>query len=204
MSDTSDKREMFERLYHPEEAELFIEVDDDFINNSFNLFGIRKKVGNFNDAYEYIKRRDHGLDQMFVEDARRVYGLLHARFLLTRQGLEKMKLKYDDNKSLPQCPRVYCKGCKCLPYGIYEEFGREKVKFFCPSCCDIYNPEKQAHMKIDGSYFGPSWVHIFLQKYANVLTYNENQRVYVPKIFGFRIFHDVDSYDSYEESTNDQ
>jgi casein kinase II subunit beta len=42
--------------------------------------------------------------------------------------------------------------------------------------------------KLDGSAFGPSWIHQFLQKYPQVISPGPN-KAYVPKIFGFRIAH---------------
>jgi casein kinase II subunit beta len=88
-----------------------------------------------------------------------------------------------------QCPRVYCRNVACLPYGISEVLGQHSVKFFCPGCNDVYNATKPEFANIDGAYFGPNWVHVFLQKNKAIVVPKEPARAYVPKIFGFRIYH---------------
>ena len=57
---------------------------------------------------------------------------------------------------------------------------------FCICCGDVYNIAE--HRVIDGACFGPNWVHMFMCKYKAAIP-REAKRVYVPKIFGFRIYH---------------
>jgi casein kinase II subunit beta len=89
----------------------------------------------------------------------------------------------------------------CLPYGVSEVLGRHTVKFFCPGCNDIYNATLPEFADWDGAYFGPNWVHVFLQKHKSVVIPKDPPRAYVPKIFGFRLYHgqevsDDSEYDS--------
>ena len=58
---------------------------------------------------------------------------------------------------------------------------------YCPCCCDIYRVNNPELASIDGAFFGPNWVHMFLHKYKQLVP-KDRPRVYVPKIFGFRIF----------------
>lgn len=191
-------------------SKLYVRIDEEFICNSFNLFGIRKRVDNFTDACNVIRRNVSDLDaygsrrDAIEKDAEKVYGLLHARFLLTRNGWDLMLQKYNQKDLFPKCPRVFCRNCPCLPYGVSEEPGREKVKMFCPNCYDIYNIDDPDITDIEGAYFGPSWIHMFLQKYPDLIQREPAVRVYVPRICGFKIYHpdgseEEDEYDSDDE-----
>ncbi|KAH0795335.1 Casein kinase II regulatory subunit family protein [Histomonas meleagridis] len=184
-------------------ASLFVRVDNEFISNSFNLFGLKPQIDNFNQALELIKKgpADSNIDPDIERDAMNLYGLLHARFLLTKNGIRLMLEKYQRNE-FQQCPRVYCKGIRCLPYGVSAKVGSHSVKMFCPNCHDVYNSVDRQHHTIDGAFFGPSWVHMFMHTCQHLFPKIE-QRVYVPKIFGFKIYHpgDSESESDFEEES---
>lgn len=190
------------------ENELFVRIDDDFIQNTFNLYGIKAKLENFAPAYELLKKNQFSernlppevTASMVEKCAETLYGLLHARFLLTRAGMNHMYNKYVDGV-FQMCPRVYCKGVCCLPYGISEELG-ESVKMFCPCCFDVYTVLNPIYSAIDGAFFGPSWVHMFLNKHSQIIP-TDPIRVYVPKIFGFRIYHPSDVEEEEEEDQSE-
>ena len=57
---------------------------------------------------------------------------------------------------------------------------------YCPNCGDVYDPESSDLNQIDGSYFGPSWVHIFVQEHSDIVP-SSPPRVYVPRVFGFKL-----------------
>ena len=186
------------------EFRYFVRVDDEFAYNSFNVFGIRKTVKHFTEAYDLLRSNEtrHSSSSEVEKDAVIIYGLLQARFLLTKPGWEQMYQKFK-NKEFQTCPRVYCKNCICLPYGTSEEYGQATMKMFCPNCCDIYNVEDPKLADIDGSFFGPNWVHMFMQRYPDIVP-REPQRVYVPRIFGFRIYHESDAEDDgYDDEYTD-
>jgi casein kinase II subunit beta len=114
-----------------------------------------------------------------------LYGLLHARYIMTAAGLDQMKLKYDTNK-FEKCPRVLCKGMKCVPYGFCDELGRGFVTKFCPGCREAYRIEDIGSKFVDGAFFGPHWVHFFLKKFGKDVAEDACER-YVPRLFGYRI-----------------
>lgn len=180
-------------------TKLFVRIDDEFLQNSFNITGLKQKLKYFTPAYELIRRSTTNSSRGEIEfekiekEAEVLYGLIHARYLLTRQGMQFMFEKYQRNE-FQVCPRVYCKGTICLPYGISEEPGEHSLKMFCPCCNDIYNVADHELNSIDGAFFGPSWVHMFLQKFSNIIP-RDPPRVYVPKIYGFRICHSSDQED---------
>ena len=186
-------------------SKVFVRIDDEFIQNSFNITGLKQKLQYFTPAYELIRRNtittSRGeIDRATIEkESAILYGLIHARFLLTRQGMQLMYEKYQ-RKEFQVCPRVYCKGTICLPYGISEELNNYKLQMFCPCCRDIYRVTESKYQNVDGAFFGPSWVHMFLQKYSAIIP-QDPPRVYVPKIYGFRIFHPSDQESSSDEES---
>jgi casein kinase II subunit beta len=171
-------------------CKILLRVEDEFLHNSFNITGAKQQLTRFAQAYEFLRRgtipagseEDH---DVIAREAEILYCLLHLRFLLTRMGMQLLFEKFQQ-KLFQQCPRVNCRGAQCLPYGVSEEFGRHAVKMYCPGCCDIYDVTDPDLERLDGSAFGPSWVHMFLQKYPQVIPPGPG-KVYVPKIFGFRI-----------------
>ena len=187
-------------------AKLFVRIDDEFLQNSFNVTGLKQKMAHFTPAYELIRRntttsaRGEVSRPTIEREAEILYGLIHARFLLTRPGMQLMFEKYQRGE-FQVCPRVYCKGTLCLPYGISEELGYQPLKMFCPCCNDVYNCTDVDVAKLDGAFFGPSWVHMFLQKFSAVVP-RDPPRVYVPKIYGFRICHSSDQ-EEYSDSESD-
>lgn len=174
-------------------GEYLVLVDDDFIMNTFNSYGLKNKVPAFNFAFELLRKgtcnfsraQEYGLTKEDIEaQTELLYGLLHARYIMTKPGLQAM-YTYWQEKRFPRCPRVFCKDAVCLPYGDSEEPGKSKVKMYCMCCGDVYNISE---MKMDGAFFGPNWVHMFMTKYKAAIP-RETKKVYVPKIFGFRIYH---------------
>lgn len=116
-----------------------------------------------------------------------LYGLVHARFILTSRGMAAMREKFK-NADFGRCPRVFCQGQPVLPCGQSDLLRQNTVKIFCPKCGDLYYPKsKYTGLHMDGAYFGTTFSHLFL------LTYNDqkperNEQVYTPRIYGFKIY----------------
>ncbi|RYY32245.1 hypothetical protein EON62_05590, partial [archaeon] len=70
--------------------------------------------------------------------ARELYGLIHARFIVTSRGLSLMLAKYEDG-IFGVCPRYLCFRAYVLPVGVSNEPNEFHVKVFCPRCEDLYN-----------------------------------------------------------------
>ncbi len=71
------------------------EVDASFVQDSFNLYGLQAQFEDFSDTVDLIlsapPRSDRdGLAHPLYADARVLYGLIHARFILTSKGLTLM------------------------------------------------------------------------------------------------------------------
>ena len=142
-------------------------------------------------------------DQNFLEiyqSAMDLYGLIHARFIISPRGLALMKDKFMLG-SFGYCPRVLCERQNVLPIGVSEELSTSRVKVYCPRCQDVYIPRSK-QLDIDGAYFGTSFPHIFMKvrfsfvmfPYLNFFlqTYPElipnGPPKFIPKIYGFKIF----------------
>jgi len=172
--------------------EFFVEVDEAWIRDEFNLYGLDNKVENYRDAIDIILNKVDVGDSMEGKEAEVLYGLIHARFILTAWGLEKMNRKYE-TAVFGTCPRYFCNSCAVLPMGLYDEKTGETVKFYCPSCNEIYESEKG--FCYDGAFFGTSFAQMYLQAFPKVLVNVQRPQIkFTPRIFGFKIHsssHDV-------------
>jgi len=184
---------------------IFVKVNEEFINNQFNVFGIKKIAELGDEAYEILKSPlgsidpSHKRKRDLENSLRLVYGIIHFRFLQTKIGQDKMHKKLME-KEFPSCPRVFCKDSVCLPYGIDEELGKSTMKWYCPNCCDVYNPDNNELNSLDGAFFGHSWVHMFIGRYPDIIS-KSIQRVYVPKVYGFRMYREKhEEEDDYSEN----
>ncbi|GLT34674.1 hypothetical protein SLA2020_091770 [Shorea laevis] len=173
--------------------EFFCEVDDDYIQDDFNLCGLSSQVPYYDYALDLILDVESSHGDMFTEEqneliesaAEMLYGLIHARYVLTSKGMAAMLDKYK-NYDFGRCPRVYCCGQPCLPVGQSDIPRSSTVKIYCPRCEDIYYPRSKYQGNIDGAYFGTTFPHLFLMTYGNLKPQKASQN-YVPRVFGFKI-----------------
>ena len=84
------------------------------------------------------------------------------------------------------CPRLLCDKQEVVPIGLDEELSISRVKVYCPKCEDVYLPRIK-FVDIDGAYFGKSFPIIFFQTFPELIP-DEAKKLYIPKIFGFKIF----------------
>lgn len=173
--------------------EFFVEVEDSYIRDDFNLTGLTSQVPYYDYALDLILDVDSPSDELFSEEqqemiesaAEMLYGLIHARYILTSRGMSSMREKYCA-ADFGRCPRVYCYGFPVLPVGQSDIPCTNTVKIFCSKCEDIYYPKSSRHGSIDGAYFGTSFPHLFLQTFPELRGSEPTQR-YVSRIFGFKI-----------------
>jgi len=170
--------------------EFFAEVDEEYIQDDFNLTGLSGLVPNYEYALDMILDAD--TDDLTEEQteivesaAEMLYGLIHARYILTSRGLSQMLEKYN-NAEFGRCPRVFCQGQPVIPVGQSDIARTNTVKLFCPKCQDIFYPKLNRHANLDGSYFGTTFPHLLLQTYPELVP-TKPAFNYVPRIFGFRI-----------------
>ncbi|KAI5805454.1 casein kinase II regulatory subunit-domain-containing protein, partial [Peziza echinospora] len=89
-----------------------------------------------------------------------LYGLIHQRFITSRQGMQMMFDKYQNNH-FGFCPRVFCNSTRVLPCGYSDTPGIETVKLYCPSCMDMYVPPNSRFQTVDGAFFGTTFPTLF-------------------------------------------
>ncbi|KAL6494146.1 casein kinase 2 regulatory subunit [Orobanche gracilis] len=172
--------------------EFFCEVDDEYIQDDFNLCGLSSQVPYYDYALDLILDVESSHGDMFTEEqnelvesaAEMLYGLIHVRYILTSKGMAAMLEKYK-NYDFGRCPRVYCCGQPCLPVGQSDIPRSSTVKIYCPKCEDVYYPRSK-YQDIDGAYFGTTFPHLFLMTYGHLKPQKPTQS-YVPRVFGFKM-----------------
>lgn len=184
--------------------EMFCEVERSYIEDGFNLYGLRACVSNFSDCLDLILDRigpDDSDDSHLTQSACTLYGLIHARYIITAHGLDAMYNKYAA-KEFGTCPLVQCAGQPVLPLGLKDEMGADTVKIFCPKCQCVYHPppirSRSSHQSaansgggsgaVDGASFGTTFPHLFLMTFNNLVPDPlPPDSAYVPRVFGFRV-----------------
>lgn len=114
-----------------------------------------------------------------------LYGLTHARFILSPRGLAMMREKYTLG-TFGNCQRILCDRQLVLPIGLSEELSTSRVKIYCPKCQEVYVP-RQKHLDIDGAYFGTSFSNVLLKTYPDLYP-KDGPLTYLPTIYGFKVF----------------
>jgi len=153
--------------------EYFCEVEEDYILDRFNLTGLNTEVSNYSQALDLIT---DNLDDEIQDElrgtldvqARLLYGLIHARWIVTARGLSKMIEKYK-RVDFGRCPRVLCQSQPLLPVGLSDVPYEKSVKLYCGRCEDVYSPKSSRHGSIDGAYFGTSFPHLLFLVYPNLI-----------------------------------
>lgn len=173
--------------------EFFLEVDEEYIRDNFNLYGLRPLFQYYDHALEMILDTDCPdeedlMDRDYKEvykEAEQLYGLIHARFVMSSRGLTLIHKKYMLGE-YGSCPRMNCEDQSCLPIGLDDSIGKSKVKLFCPRCEQVYAPRGKNTTALDSAYIGSSLPHMFLQTYPDLLPLDDAVP-YSAKVFGFKV-----------------
>ncbi|EDR25541.1 casein kinase II subunit beta, putative [Entamoeba dispar SAW760] len=173
-----------------EENKFMCEVDESFIDNDFNLYGLENSVPHFQLAIETILQLEYSqeitpdIQQEIDEESKKLYGLIHARYIVTSAGQQKMLKKYE-HSVFGCCPCMKCNRYPLLPLGLYDNPGMEPVRLYCPCCNDIYIvPQQFASRKLDGAFFGTTFAHLLLLQLDE---HPKNAFHYIPRVYGFKL-----------------
>ncbi|PVU93369.1 hypothetical protein BB561_003308 [Smittium simulii] len=177
--------------------EFFCEVDDDYILDFFNLTGLNAEINCFQQALELItdslEKYDENMVNQIEKSAKELYGLIHARYILTNRGLMKMQEKHR-KKDFGLCLRANCYNNPLLPVGLSDTHKKAVVALYCGCCEDIYRVKQSKHKSVDGAYFGTTFPHLFYDSFpglkSRIVDPEPSKLRYVPKIFGFKV-HDI-------------
>lgn len=186
--------------------EYFCEIDEEYLTDRFNLTGLNTEVPYYQYALELITDvfdldADDELREQIEKSARHLYGLVHARYIVTTRGLAKMLEKYK-RADFGRCPRVMCEQHPLLPMGQHDIPNSSTVRLYCAKCEDIYNPKSSRHASIDGAYFGTSFPNIFFQVYPTLVP-EKSIRRHEPKIYGFKV-HAVAAFQRWQDKFREE
>jgi len=165
------------------------------------LTGLKTQVPYYEYALNMILDLDEQEDDIEIlpEDqqplvetaAQMLYGLIHARFILTSRGMTAMLDKYNAYV-YGICPLVQCEAANqpVVPIGMSDTLRQSAAKVFCPHCQEIYYPKSAKLECLDGAYFGTTFAHLFFLTHQNIVPHSLPQP-YVPRIYGFKIHKSV-------------
>lgn len=124
-----------------------------------------------------------------------LYGLIHARYILTDTGLAKMREKYQAGQ-FGKCTRYYCEQASMLPIGLSDDPNQQPVRLYCPRCMDIFVPHlsiSSKYISIDGAYFGTNFPHMFFMVFPEARPPKPTAQ-FVPSLYGFKIHPNAYEY----------
>jgi len=171
--------------------EFFCQVEEDYLHDNFNLTGLVSQIPYYDFALDLICDIENNEDftdehlEMIEHDAEILYGLIHARYILSNRGLYAMMEKFRHH-DFGSCPRILCHHQSLLPVGLTEVREKQSVKLYCGQCKDVYKCKSSRHDNIDGAYFGTTFPHLFFLVFPE-LQPKDNKQSYLPRVFGFRL-----------------
>lgn len=177
---------------HKDQQSWFCEIDPSFfdeelvqINKKEDKVWIDNAIELIGEKYKQENGRISPEGEMKLQClAEHIYGLFHAKYILTEEGLKKMREKFLA-KHWGTCPRYYCYHNPVLPYGQDDRPGVHCAQVYCPVCSEVYDSSDKRAKEIDGAYFGPTFALMFC-KFFPELSSSEKPKQTL-RIHGFQI-----------------
>eukprot|EP00466_Bigelowiella_natans_P007762 jgi/Bigna1/131781/aug1.15_g6489 len=188
---------------HTVNRPFLCEVNPEWIRDTFNLNGLSTQIPHYEICLRRILDYEVGFDKLPPKKqaeleacCETLYGLVHARYITSPEGLDRMRQKYERG-DFGACPRALCKGFRLLPVGITDELRLRPVKTFCPNCKELYHVRVRHAATIDGAFYTRTFPHMFLLKYPHLQPKCQPVK-YQPTIFGFNVkYPDLPTADDY-------
>lgn len=162
-------------------------IQDSFLEDRFNFYGLKEKIENFEDAYMIIQNLKSSKD---LENEGKLYLYAHQRYIFTKAGSESVLDRVLD-KEFGSCPLYGCNSSPVIPIGISNEYGKSNTKVFCHNCGNTFEA-KGSLRKLDGSAWGTGFCHFLILSYP----YQFEKRpitLFSPKLFGFKVSEPEDN-----------
>lgn len=156
-------------------------IQDSFIQDRFNFYGLKEKVENFEEAYLAIQ--DQKPSKNFNSESM-LYLLAHQRYIFTKTGADNV-LDRVLNKEYGVCPRFGCKDIPLIPIGLSNQIGKAYTLTYCHNCNNLFQP-KGSLKKLDGAAWGVGFAPFLVLTYPYQFE-KKPYREYIPKIFGFAV-----------------
>lgn len=190
--------------------EFFCEVDEDYIQDDFNLTGLNVLVPYYDYALDMVLDVEMPMEDSLTEEqqeivesaAEMLYGLIHARYIVTNRGMHAMYEKYR-TAAFGRCPHVFCQGQPVLPVGLSDLPRNYTVNVFCPRCHGLFFPKSTRQANIDGAYFGTTFPHLYLMTHPDMIPSKPTQS-YSPRVYGFKVHQSSLYYLNREENPQQQ
>lgn len=190
-SDEGDGRYWAGEFFKKKENTFLARINDDFIEDSFNLVGLNKKIENLKRSYNAILDKTGSHD--YIEESS-LYYLLHQRYIYTITGVEDI-LEKVMNKEYGTCPKVGC-STKLIPCGESNDPRVSATRLYCHNCVCLYM-SKAPIKALDGCAWGTSFpmflILTFPFKFKKKAT-----TPFIPRLFGFQVC-EQDYFDSLDE-----
>jgi len=186
--------------------EFFCEVDEDYIQDDFNLTGLNSLVPYYDYALDMVLDVEMPMEDQLTEEqqeivesaAEMLYGLIHARYIVTNRGMHAMYEKYR-SAHFGRCPHVFCQGQPVLPVGLSDLPRNYTVNVFCPRCHGLFFPKSTRQANVDGAYFGTTFPHLYLMTHPDMIPPKPANN-YVPRVFGFKVHSSSLYYRNHDEA----
>ncbi|EGV60652.1 casein kinase 2 regulatory subunit [Yamadazyma tenuis] len=164
--------------------DYFVPISQEFIEDDFNLTGLSSQVPYYREALYTIldyqvdtaddssnsgskNKGDLPNKALLAHSAELLYGLIHARYIISKPGLTAMASKFERNE-FGSCPRLHCDGMHLMPCGATDLPGQETVRLYCPCCNDIYLPSSSRYLNIDGAFFGTTFPGLLIRMFPEI------------------------------------
>ena len=150
-------------------SEYLVDIEEDFYLDKFNLTGLQS-ILHFPICYDIltdnseIQEYSEHAHELLERSTRHLYGMIHARYVLTLAGLRKIATKVKSGL-YGYCHRDMCPKTPLIPVGISNKPYVGHVKGYCGHCQDIYNTT----IPLDGAYYSDTLPHLLLMTYPDLI-----------------------------------